>query len=317
MFSIETIAQKTMIRVSIDSSSILIGEQTRLHLEVVSDKGSVLQLPYLKDTIMAGIEIVETLKLDTVDLGNNRLMLKQYYLITSFDSALFLLPPFMVIDALVSIYSNVIGLKVSTLPVDVETQNFYDIKNVISPDFVWTDYLIYLYIFISLAILLGLGFYLYSRYKNKKSLVPFKKRAPVLPPHILAIRELDHIKAQKLWQQGKQKEYHSLLTDALRKYIEDRFGVSALEMTTSEIVDALASSPEISSVKNDLKQILVLSDYVKFAKFNPLPDENDLSLRNAYLFVDSTKRAVEEVPGNPLPQEDSKESVAALKNKQN
>ena len=131
--------------------------------------------------------------------------------------------------------------------------------------------------------------YLIKRIRSKKSLIPFKKEEPKLPPHEQAIKELDEIKQQKLWQQGRNKEYYTLITDTLRKYIEERFGIHAMEMTSGEILACIRMENEADSVYQNLKQILHVSDFVKFAKMHPLPDENELSLMNAYLFVNQTK----------------------------
>lgn len=120
-------------------------------------------------------------------------------------------------------------------------------------------------------------------------MIPFKKEEPKLPPHEQAIKELDEIKQQKLWQQGRSKEYYTLITDTLRKYIEERFGINAMEMTSGEILELIRKNSEAQSVYDNLRQILQLADFVKFAKMNPLPDENDLSMMNAYLFVNQTK----------------------------
>ena len=135
--------------------------------------------------------------------------------------------------------------------------------------------------------------YIIKRIRNKQSLIPFKKPEPKLPPHEQAIKELDEIKQQKLWQQGRSKEYYTLITETLRRYIVDRFDINAMEMTSGEILDIIRKQHEADSVYENLKQILNLSDFVKFAKMNPLPDENDLSMVNAYLFINQTK--IEEV----------------------
>ena len=110
-----------------------------------------------------------------------------------------------------------------------------------------------------------------------------------MPEFKQAIKELDEIKQQKLWQQGRSKEYYTLITDTLRKYIEERFGINAMEMTSGEILELIRKNSEAQSVYDNLRQILQLADFVKFAKMNPLPDENDLSMMNAYLFVNQTK----------------------------
>lgn len=99
-----------------------------------------------------------------------------------------------------------------------------------------------------------------------------------------------------MWQQGKEKEYHTSITDTLRKYIVDRFGVNAMEMTSAEILDSVCKIDDVVPAYDKLEQVLKLADYVKFAKFRPLPDENDLSLMNAYFFVNQTKPV--ELPKN-------------------
>ena len=80
-----------------------------------------------------------------------------------------------------------------------------------------------------------------------------------------------------------------MITDTLRRYIVGRFGINAMEMTSAEILEMIHKNTEAQSVYDSLAQILSLSDFVKFAKMVPLPDENDLSLMNAYLFVNQTK----------------------------
>ena len=282
-------AQQVAIKASIDSTTIMIGQQTMIRLEVAGNKDQQLKLPVFSDTIITGIEIVETFPPDTADIGNNRIQIKQNYLITSFDSALYLLPPFEIVSGGDTTYSTTLGLKVMTLQVDTESKQFYDIKNVIDPKFVFADYL-WIVLGILGMIALGVtGWYFYKRWKEKKSLIPFKKTGPPLPAHIKAINELNQIKAQKLWQMGRIKEYHSLITDTLRIYIEGRFNTPAMEMTSNEILGKIRHLSDVDSVYENLKQILLLSDFVKFAKFQPLPDENELSLMNAYLFVNQTK----------------------------
>ncbi|MDR3340489.1 MAG: BatD family protein [Candidatus Symbiothrix sp.] len=285
-------AQQIAVKASIDSTHILIGEQTKIHLEIAAAKNQSLQLPVFSDTLITGIEVLAISKIDTTDIGNDRIRLNYDYLVTSFDSAVYLLPPFQVVLNKDTAYSNELALKVSTLPVDTESKQFYDIKDVVKPKFVLLDFLLFvlplLYILLGILLIAAIVFIVYRIY-HKKSLLPFKKEEPLLP-HIRAIQVLDAIKAQKLWQQGKIKEYHSDITDALRRYIEERFEIGAMEMTSGEILDKIRGYSDADNSYDNLKQILILADFVKFAKYNPLPDENELSLMNAYLFVNMTKQ---------------------------
>lgn len=290
-------AQKTLIDVAIDSAAILIGEQTTLHLTVTSDNGRSVQIVIPNDTLMAGVEVLNLSKPDSTVIENNRLLIKQDILITSFDSSLYLLPPLKVIDGTDTVYSNQVALKVTPIPVNADKpEEFNDIKEIWKPPFVLADYYPIIYGVLFALFLICVVGYIIQRIRSKKSLIPFKKEEPKLPPYEQAIKELDEIKQQKLWQQGRNKEYYTLITDTLRKYIVDRFGVNAMEMTSGEILDILKEEEGAKTVYANLKQILQLSDYVKFAKMQPLPDENDQSMKYAYLFVDQTKRV--EIPAS-------------------
>jgi hypothetical protein len=296
------VAQTAVIKASIDSTQLLIGEQTKIRLEIAAGKDSPLQLPLPVDTIIKGIEVLEISKIDTIDIGNNRIQLKYDFLVTSFDSALYLMPPFKLIAGTDTAYSNELALKVSTLPVNTESQQIYDIKDIDNPSFVLWDYLWYvLYPLFGLCLLGGIAYLIY-RLKTKKSLLPFKKAEVILSPHMIAINALDSIKAKKLWQQGRVKEYHSEITDTLRIYMERRFSIPAMEQTSGEILGKLKRISQVDYVYDDLKQILLLGDFVKFAKYQPLPDENELSMMNAYLFVNGTK--MEEI----IAKEENKEN---------
>ena len=288
-----SVSAQTVVKATIDSTHILIGQQTKIHLDIAADKGQSIQIPMIPDTLMAGVEVLEISKIDTFDIGNDRMQLKYDYLITAFDSALYLLPPFKVIVDTDTTFSSELALKVSTLPVDTESEQFYDIKDIRKPPFVLMDYLPTVLLILTIIALIALIAFVIYRLINKKSLVPFKKEEPYVPPHIRAIQRLDSLKLEKLWQIGKLKEYHSEITDTLRKYIEERFGIGAMEMTSGEILSDIKKYSDADIAYDNLKQTLILADFVKFAKYKSLPDENELSMMNAYLFVNNTKKEEE------------------------
>src|SRR5690606_36569190 len=124
--------------------------------------------------------------------------------------------------------------------------------------------------------------------KKKKKGYIFKPPV-VLPAHVRAVNELDKLKSEKIWLQGREKEFYSRLTDILRRYIYEREGINAMEMTSGEILNSVRQISEVDSVYENLKQILTTADLVKFAKYKPYADENDLSMVNAYFFVNQTK----------------------------
>lgn len=282
-------AQQATIKATADSTHILIGQQTFIRLDITLPENMEAQLPFIPDTLTAGIEVLTVTPPDTVQVNDNQLRIQYNYLVTSFYPNLYLIPPFRLVVGNDTILSNDLALKVSTYPVDTESKEFFDIKPIWQPNFVLKDYLPILFGILGGIILTLAAIYLIYRIRNKKSLLPsFKKEEPQLPPHVLAMQGLNDVKEQKLWQQGKVKEFHSEVTDILRKYIEGRFGIPALEMTSEEILDKMRSVEDSKPVFDHLKQLLLLADFVKFAKFQPLPDENETSLTHAYLFVEQT-----------------------------
>lgn len=289
-------AQQALIDVRIDSAAILIGEQTELHLSVTTAKDKAVQILIPADTLMAGVEILAVSAPDSTLIENDKLVIRQNLLLTSFDSSLYLLPPLRVIDGRDTILSNQVALKVSTVPVNVDKpEEFYDIKEVWKASFVLADYYAIIYGVLLTLFIICVVMYILQRLRSKKSILPtMVVSEPKLPPYEQAIKELDSIKEMKLWQQGLNKEYYTALTETVRRYIVDRFGVNAMELTSAEILDSLRKDEEVASVYDRLKQILLLADFVKFAKIHPLPDENDLSLTNAYLFVNETKQKAQD-----------------------
>ena len=115
---------------------------------------------------------------------------------------------------------------------------------------------------------------------------PVKKR---LPPYEEAMINLQNLKAAQLWQQGKEKEYFTGLTDILRVYIDRRFGINAVEMTSTQIIDTLKKNEETKAVNEQLEMILEVADIVKFAKVRPLADDNEVAFQRAVNFVEETR----------------------------
>lgn len=300
-------AQQTLIDVKVDTADILVGEQTTLHVTVTTDPNRRIIIPLPSDTLMTGVEVISVSDADST-VADGRLVIRRDILVTSFDSSLYLLPPFIAIDGTDTIASNQVALKVSTVPVDVDNpEKFYDIKDVWKPPFVLADYYPWIFGVLTALFLICVIGYLVQRYRRHRSEVPIKPAEQELPPYETAIRELDSIKDQKLWQQGLNKEYYTQVTDTLRRYISRRYGVNAMEKTSEEILAIIERETDERTVYDTLRQVLRLSDYVKFAKLHPLPDENDESMRNAYLFVNQTKRAEAPQPDEAAPETVTKE----------
>jgi hypothetical protein len=139
--------------------------------------------------------------------------------------------------------------------------------------------------------LAGIGlviFYLLRKRKRKEPVFSISK--PAEPPHVIALRELDQLRDEKLWQRNEYKQYYTRLTEIIRNYIERRFEIPAMEQTSYDILLSWKKKgyddPDLYKI---LKQLLGLADLVKFAKEKPLPTDNEVNLDNAYVFVRNTK----------------------------
>jgi hypothetical protein len=136
---------------------------------------------------------------------------------------------------------------------------------------------------------------------NKKKPQETIIEKPKIPAHISALETLEKIKQEAIWKENKTKEYYSSIADTVRLYIEERFNINALELTSDEIIKIFKSQVIDSESKSKLTQILTLSDFVKFAKQIPIETEHTLTLNNAFDFVKGTMREeVKEVIGEKL-----------------
>lgn len=299
-------AQSVTVDATCDSLHILIGEQTKIKLQVSMDTGCRLQLPVYKDTLVRGVEIVEVAKPDTQLLnGGKRSLITQEYTVTSFDSALYYLPPMEVLVDKQPYRSKALALKVyydQPVPLDEENpEQFFGPKTIMRAPFVWEDWygvFACVVLFIPLVFLLV---YLIKRFFDNKPIIRKVKVEPKLPPHQLAMQEIERIKSEKIWQKGQSKEYYTELTDAIRVYIKDRFGFNALEMTSTEIIEQLLQVKDKAAIA-DLRELFQTADLVKFAKHNPLMNENDANLLSAIDFINETKE-IEEPDAKPQPTE--------------
>jgi len=281
------------IEAKLDSNKFLIGDHVKLNLFVTKSKSAKINFPILPDSLAQGVEIVQRNKPDTISKNGDIIKLKQSYLITSFDSGNHTIPPlpfeFLHDTITDTVFTDSILFYVNTLKVDTASKKIYDIKAPFDEPFSLMEILGYVIWGLAGLILIILGIYIYRKFKKKEPLIKIPQKLAD-PPHIIALRELDALKEKKLWQNNHIKKYHTELTDIIRKYIEARFNIQALEMTSYEIIQALSNEKYISDKNiSELRQTLIIADFVKFAKAQPLPDENDLSIRHAYQFVNETK----------------------------
>jgi hypothetical protein len=289
-FSVRAYTQLIEVRVQLDTNTIQLGDQVNMKIEIEKPLGTSVIFPVFSDTLTGDIEILEKSELDSLLLKNNKVLLRQNLKLTVFDTGLFFIPPVAFVfhseNYTDSIFSSSNYLEVLSFPVD-STNTIRDIKSIYKVPVGFREIYPFILIFLGLLIL---GWVIWYIIKKKKHNEPIVFRAkPVDPPDVVAIRELDRLKNEKLWQQGKIKEYYSKISDILRIYIEGRFGIAAPEQTSYEILTGIRETLYNSADYEKLKSVLQLADLVKFAKANPEPDENVDQFENAYQFVLNTR----------------------------
>jgi hypothetical protein len=286
--------QDVKISSSFDSTKIFIGDQIKFNVTIDQPSNLKLTIPALKDTLCKNIEIISGPRVDTTKSQNGRIKIIQKYLITSFDSGRYQVGPVFAetkneggLKRFYSDYSILEVMRVKIAPADTTAKIFDIIKPYKAPVTLGE-----MLPWILIILLLGIIVWAIIRYlpKLRKSNSESSVFIPAEPAHIIAFRDLERLKSQELWQKGETKKYYTELTEILRRYLENRFRVYSLELTTYETLDALVKSgfKKDGSYK-DLKTVLTGADLVKFAKYNPVASENESHFQTSWNFVLTTR----------------------------
>jgi hypothetical protein len=286
--------QEVTVSAKLDTNAMLIGDHVGLTLKYSGPAKSQVLWPFMPDTILGSITVIGRGKIDTSYSADKKsVTYSQQLNFTCYDSGFYTIPaiPFKYrilpdTAGLVNATTMML-LAVHTLKVDT-TQAIKPIIGPLKVPITFREMLPWILAALAIVLIIaGVIWYLYRR-RKMKPVFSLKPKA-VLLPHELALREIEKLRVKKLWQSGKVKEYHSELTEILRKYIEDRFQVPALEQTSAEIGASLKDHPECPGTELDrLGNLLILADMVKFAKAQPLAVENEKSLVDGIDFVHAT-----------------------------
>lgn len=275
----------------LDSIDMMIGEQVKLTLNVNCKKGQQLELPKYQPSqyITPGVEVLEETKADTSELDNDMMQVTKVYTLTSFDENLYYIPPQKVKVSGKTYETKNLALKVLTMPVDtLHPENFFPPKDVQDNPFKWSEWSPMFWMSLLMLLLFALAFYLRIRLKDNKPVIAKVRIVKKVLPHQRAMSEIEKIKAEHMQISEDQKGYYTRLTDTLRKYIEERFGFNAMEMTSSEIIERLQQADDKRMI-DELRELFVTADLVKFAKHTTLINENDANLVHAVDFINTTK----------------------------
>ena len=279
------------LRSRISRDSILIGDQVEWTLDFQLAPGEAVSISKPGAEPVPGVEALGEMALDTLSDKKGTLSLRGRIILTSFDSGSYVLPPLYVLmpradGSIDTLEYTGPRLAVNTIPIDTATFQPHDIKGQIRYPLTFREVIPW----VGLALLVSALVWLLVRWirLRRQNRDFFGKPVVKDPPHIVALRSLEKTRAQKLWQAGKQKQFYTQVTDALRQYIADRFDVAALEQTSAEMFRDLQDKDIEPELKEKLKDLLTTADFVKFAKHTAWDQENGNAIPTAIRFVNET-----------------------------
>ena len=315
MLSAGTVLTQAQVSVeaSIDSIEILVGQQAHVTLKATAKESSKVEFPHFKPSeyVTPGVEVLSSEQQPEQKADNDYVERSVVYTLTSFDDTLYYIPPLTVKVDGKPYKSKSLAMKVLTMEVDtVHADQFFGPKGVQDNPFLWSEWSPIFWLSVLLLIILSITYYLYVRLRDNKPIITHIKIVKRLLPHQKAMKEIEQIKADKMVTSENSKEYYTKLTDTLRKYIEERYGFNAMEMTSSEIIEKLTATQDEKAL-SELRHLFLTADLVKFAKYSTLINENDMNLVNAIEFINQTK--LENMPTEeavkPQLSEEDKRSV--------
>jgi hypothetical protein len=297
LFSVISYSQQVSVTAKPDTTSILVGDHLNVNIEMKAPKDIVWEIPLFGDSLN-GFEILKQEKGEKTEDEQN--VVQHLKLVVSrYDSGKFVFPPLgffyhTTTDTAKRVAeSRAFFINVNTLEVDAQ-KGIRDIAQPLSVP--WTFWEIMLYVGIVVAILLAIYFawYYYEKKKMKQPL--FVREEEKRPPHEVALEALRRLEGEKLWQRGFVKQFHSEVTEIIRRYIEGRYHIIAIDMTSDEILSAMRRKKSIDKeVMKPLENFFSLADWVKFAKYTPSEKENEEMIPIAIAFVEKTMSVSEEI----------------------
>ena len=272
-----------MVKAEIDTTNIRIGEQFQLKISVDETQNVIIPKIQLK-----GLEVIDSTRIDTI---KNSLIRR--YILTGFDSGAFYIPQQQIFVKNQVFLTDSLLINIATIAIDTTKLKKFPIKSIKKEPYTFDDFRIYIYLI--LAILAIIGFWIYWFVIKKRKETEDAPTYRTLPPFEEAILRLNELEEKLLWQNNKIKEYYSELTEIVRGYIERELKVPALENTTDEVLAMIKDFKNLDSIETSketikkLKDLLREADLVKFAKSKPLAIEIEDDRRDAEFIIGHLK----------------------------
>ena len=279
-----------------ERDSILIGDQLVYGFRLEGlEEGTAVALPDFSKGFRDSVEVVRGWQMDTVRAKDGTVTLDASIIITSFDEGIYDLPSLAVLTAdprtmrTDTLVFQPKVLDVRTLPIDVETYEPHDIRPQIRYPVTFREVLPWVLGVLLAAALAYLAVRLWRLRRDRAEAAG----KPDDPAHIVALRKIDRYRSNRYWAADKQKAFYSGVTDALREYIAARYGIPAMEQTTSEMFGALRGADIPEDLRSTLKELFEVSDFVKFAKMTVGDEDNAKVIPTAVGFVTGTYKTME------------------------
>ena len=275
-------AQEPKISARTDSVQYKIGDWILMRVDA--------ELPPSVDSlVVAAKDSLGPFEILNIDPSSPKAGHQQWLLrLTIFDTGKVFIPPAIFAyksrgDTLTRVaYSNPIPLTIVGIPVDLKG-DIKDIKPPLDAPWKFEDFLPYL-IALAVILILSLAYWYYRRLKKRRE-ASYVSPKPEIPPWRVALAALHTLEDQRLWQQGRVKEFYSQATGIIRRFLEDQYGLLALESTSDEIMGQLKLLTEARPLLKEFRSFFTTADLVKFAKYLPTAEEDEQELTWAFHFV--------------------------------
>ncbi len=287
-----------LVSTTLTKDTILIGDQVEWKSVLKVPNGLTASIDPMSEYVVPGVELIGDFRIDTVKRHKTYSDVEAVGLITSFDSGSYKLPPLVVYftrgeEIVDTLRLKELDLEVTTIPIDTATYEMYDIRPQFQYPVTFAEVAPWAGGGLLLVAIIVAAVYYFRRRKAGKDV--FAPAKPKDPAHIVALRKLEEIRNEKLWQDGKEKQFYTEVTDTLRAYIEDRFDIKTFERTSGEILEDIAEKDLTPADYEILKEIFSTSDLVKFAKYTATQEENENAIPASVRFVNDTfLQAIEE-----------------------
>lgn len=310
------------VEAHLDSADLIMGRTTTLRLSVNQPRGRKVvfllvrdasSLPYIS-LLNDSVELAPVFQLDTVDAGNNRIRVDYRLTVQAFDSGKYILPEFVFVDNMGEYASNRVTLNVIPVKVkaDDKISDYTGVAEPLDAPGIMSDvgdFLKQWWWLILLAIAAGAAaFWAWRRYRATGTIIP---RKPETPPYEEAMAQMYKLRDRKLWENGREKDYYTILTKILRHYMSRAFHIPAMEMTSKQIMASLKSEDDLRCLREYMRPILDMADFAKYAKVRPLAQDNEAAYANATSFL----KSAHEVHSKRMAAEAAKQEARKSKGK--